>query len=127
MKVAQVLPPGIPEPVYRPDIRCIVISEQRRAVLEAQLSPRAREAFTRVMEQDHAGDAAQRAAAESRLHVSDEMNRELVAKIEKAVQDVPVRAELRPGDGPDAPSRPPGKPLGRTVPELSPGRGPSRE
>ena len=130
IEVAKVLPRERPDPIYRPDIRCVAISEQRRAVLAAQLMPLAKAAFTRAMEQDDAGDAAQRAAAESRLHVSDEMNRELVARIEKAVPDVLERhsAELRPGGGPDGrASEPTRKPRVRLVPEPSPSRRPSRK
>ena len=128
IQVAAVLPRGRPDPIYRPDFRCFEISEQRRAVIEAQLTPMAREAFNMVMKQDDAGDAAQRAAAESGSHVSDEKNRELVARIEKAVQDARLllHAEFHSGGGPNAPSETTSKSKSRTVPERSRGRQPSR-
>ena len=127
IKVAQVVPRERPDPVYRPDFRCIAISDYRRSVIEPQLTPMAREAFARVMAQDDAGDPAQRAAAEIRLGSSDKSNRELVAEIEKAVQSVLGRFELRMDGGPDASSPQSRTPLPRTVPELSPGHKLSRE
>lgn len=127
IKVAQVVPRERPDPVYRPDFHCIAISDHRRSVIEPQLTPMAREAFARVMAQDDAGDPAERAAAEIRLGFSDKSNRELVAEIEKAVQSVLGRFELRMDGGPDASSPQSRTPLPRTVPELSPGRKLPRE
>ena len=69
---------GHHDPVYRPHVLRMAISETSRASIESPLTPMARNLFNRVMDQDDAGDAEQRAAAERnffRAAIDDEYRR----------------------------------------------------